>query len=199
MLHPQISEIACGGKRQTMWLINDRRASLPLLLSFFLGLHDMSIAWKKQNGVLSVPECNKSHRFFREKLDFCFGALVCMCVSLKARKSYLLLQLSDTMSKERTMKSENMHGKRKSPSLLQPHRYNQPLENPPLFQMSLNMQTIHIPEAVPSGGEVCPTKQLHSGTQHSQKSTHGHLAGIVDTLLYLFLIFISDKCFTSSS
>lgn len=83
-----------------------------------------------------------------------------MCVSLKARKSYLLLQLSDTMSKERTMKSENMHGKEKSPSLLQPHRYNQPLQNPPLFQMSLNLQTIHIPEAVPSGGEVCPTKQL---------------------------------------
>lgn len=57
--------------------------------------------------------------------------LVCMSVSLKARKSFLLPQRLDIMSKERAMKSESIHEERKSPSsLLQPHSITSHLRMP---------------------------------------------------------------------
>lgn len=144
-----------------------------------------------QNITKAIVLPEKSYISVLEQLVY-----LCVCES-EGKKSYLLLQLSDTMSKERTMKSESIHGKGKRSPLLQPHRYNQPLENMPVFQMSLTCKQYIYLRLCPKEERSIPPSSFRFGTQHIQKSTDGHLAGVVGTLLYLFLVFISDKCFTS--
>lgn len=155
-----------------------------------------ALLWKSRMVFSLYQNVTKAIVFPEKSYISVLEQLVCMSVSLKARKSFLLPQRLDIMSKERAMKSESIHEERKSPSsLLQPRSITSHLRIP-VSDVLKHANNTYTRGCAQRRGGLSHQAAAGLGCGTPSNLLMWHLAGVVDTLLCLFLVFISHKCFT---